>query len=82
MTKQSPQSVVADYLLLDSAGTVLVELKDCRFRGVQLMRSAALLPASYEFQPFLMPLKDTTKASPIAEPAALVSNAVEFLKKS
>ncbi len=80
ITKQSPQSVVADYLLMDSEGRVLVELKGCRFRGVQLMRSAALLPACYEFQPFLMPLKDATKPSPVAEPAVLVANAVEFLK--
>ncbi|WP_299876191.1 type I polyketide synthase [uncultured Cocleimonas sp.] len=80
VTKQSPQSVVADYLLLDSDGAVLVELKDCRFRGVQLMRSAALLPACYEFQPFLMPLNDSASVSPVAEPAVLVSNAVEFLK--
>ena len=80
ITKQSPQSVLADYLLLDSHGTVLAELKDCRFRGVQLTRSSAMLPASYEFKPLLMPHLEAGKQSPVSEPAALVSHALDFLK--
>ena len=78
--KQSPQSVVANYLLLNSTGDVLVELQNCRFRGVQLMRSKATLPSTYEFRPLLMPHVDSSKASPMPEPALLVSHAVDFLK--
>lgn len=77
--KQSPQSVVANYLLLNSTGEVLVELKNCRFRGVQLMGSKASLPSTYEFQPLLMPHMDSISTSPIPEPALLVSHAVDFL---
>jgi len=79
ITKQSPQSVLADYLLLDSQGAVLAELKHCRFRGVQLTRSASTLPASYEFKPMLMPLLEQGKQSPVPEPSALVSHALGFL---
>ena len=77
--KQSPQSVLADYLLLDSKGEVLAELKDCRFRGVQLNRSKASLPATYEFKPVVMPLSTIGELSTIPEPASLVSSAVDFL---
>jgi acyl transferase domain-containing protein/NADPH:quinone reductase-like Zn-dependent oxidoreductase/acyl carrier protein len=77
--KQSPQSVLAHYLLLDSKGLVLAELKNCRFRGVQLTRGSSMLPASYEFKPLLMPHLESGKLSPISEPAALVSHALAFL---
>ena len=80
IVKQSPQSVVANYLLLNSSGDVLAELKNCRFRGVQLTRSKASLPSSYQFSPFLKPKLDTRIVSPMPEPAALVSHAVDFLK--
>jgi len=80
ITKQSPQSVLADYLLLDSKGSVLAELIDCRFRGVQLTRSSSTLPASYEFEPLLMPHLVAGKKSSVPEPAALVSHALDFLK--
>ena len=79
--KQSPQSVVADYLLLDSHGEVLAELQNCRFRGVQLVHSSAKAPASYEFKPWLLPYLEQGKSSPIAEPAALVSHAVTYLEE-
>jgi len=82
--KQSPQSVVADYLLMDAFGNVLAELKNCRFRGVQLTRSASSLPSMYEFVPRLMPLlegqTDSEKQSPVSEPASLVSHALDFLR--
>ncbi len=77
--KQSPQSIVANYLFLNNVGEVLVELKNCRFRGVQLMRSKASLPSTYEFKPLLMPHYDQTSSSPMPEPALLVSHAVGFL---
>ncbi len=80
ITKQSPQSVLADYLLLNTKGEVLAELKNCRFRGVQLTRSVATLPASYEFRPLLMPYIEAGKQSPVSEPAVLVSHALSFLK--
>ncbi len=79
IVKQSPQSVLADYLLLDSEGNVLAELKNCRFRGVQLTRSSSTLPASYEFKPLLMPYVESGNFSPMPEPAALVSHAYSFL---
>jgi len=78
--KQSPQSVVANYLFLNNAGEVLVELKNCRFRGVQLMRSKASLPSTYGFKLLLMPHLDQSIISPMPEPALLVSHAVGFLK--
>ncbi len=79
--KQSPQSVLANYLLLDSEGEVLAELINCRFRGVQLTRSAQMLPATYEFKPVIMPYL-SGKHSPVAEPVALVSRAIDFLKRN
>ncbi|MEE9325724.1 MAG: SDR family NAD(P)-dependent oxidoreductase [Cocleimonas sp.] len=78
--KQSPQSVVADYLLLDSTGEVLAELKNCRFRGVQLVQSKAKVPTSYEFKPWLLPFLKAGKSSPISEPAALVLHARTYLE--
>jgi NADPH:quinone reductase-like Zn-dependent oxidoreductase/acyl carrier protein/short-subunit dehydrogenase/SAM-dependent methyltransferase len=78
--KQSPQSVVADYLLLDSTGEVLAELKNCRFRGVQLVQSKAKVPTSYEFKPWLLPFLKAGISSPISEPAALVSHARSYLE--
>ncbi|MCL4114250.1 UNVERIFIED_CONTAM: hypothetical protein GTU68_038127 [Idotea baltica] len=77
--KQSPQSVVANYLFLNSKGEVLLELKNCRFRGVQLMRSKSSLPATYEFKPLLMPHIDEYSTSPMPDPAAMVAHAVDFL---
>ena len=81
IVKQSPQSIVANYVFLNSNGEVLVELKNCRFRGVQLMRSKSSLPATYEFKPLLMPHLDQGQDSPMPEPALLVSHAVDFLNK-
>ncbi len=78
--KQSPQSVLANYLLLDDKGAVLAELRQCRFRGVQLNRSSQLVPGSYQFKPIVMPLLNTGKQSSIAEPVALVANAFKFLE--
>ncbi|MEE9446013.1 MAG: SDR family NAD(P)-dependent oxidoreductase, partial [Cocleimonas sp.] len=78
--KQSPQSVVADYLLMDAYGAVLAELNDCRFKGVQLTRSASTLPASYEFKPLLMPILEAGKQSPVSEPVSLVAHALDFLR--
>ncbi len=82
--KQSPQSVVADYLLMDAFGHVLAELKNCRFKGVQLTRSASSLPSTYEFVPRLMPLlngqNDSEKLSPMSEPASLVAHALDYLR--
>lgn len=77
--KQSPQSVLADFYLLDDQGKVLAELKTCRFRGVQLTRSASTLPASYDFMPLLMPHLDKGSFSPMPEATALVVAAQEFL---
>ena len=77
--KQSPQSVLADFYLLDDQGKVLAELKTCRFRGVQLTRSASTLPASYEFKALLMPHLLKGNASPMPEATALVVAARQFL---
>ena len=82
INKQSPQSVLADYLLLNADGEVLAELKACRFRAVQLTRSRAVLPASYEFKPLLMPYQISGQHSSVPEPAALVTHAVEFLGRN
>ena len=79
--KQSPQSVLADYMLLDSAGNVLAELRNCRFRGVQLSRSVQTLPAAYEFKAVVKPHLLPARQSAVAEPVALVSRAIEYLKE-
>ena len=78
--KQSPQSVLADFYLMDGQGQVLAELKTCRFRGVQLTRSASTLPASYDFKPLLMPYLDAGSFSPMPEATALVMSAQEYLE--
>ena len=78
--KQSPQSVLANYRLLDSEGEVLAELLNCRFRGVQLTRSAQTLPACYDFKAVIMPYL-AGKQSPVAEPVALVANGLNFLEQ-
>jgi len=77
--KQSPQSVLANYLLLNHDGEILAELTNCRFRGVQLTRSASTLPASYVFKPLLQPYFEPGKYSPVPEPAALISRAKQYI---
>jgi acyl transferase domain-containing protein/acyl carrier protein len=57
IVRQSPQSVVANFSLLDSAGNVLAELLACRFRGVQFSHSGSKDPASFVFRKVLMPAK-------------------------
>ena len=80
--KESPQSVLANYLLLDSTGKVLAELMNCRFRGVQLTRSSQLSPACYQFTPIVMPRLFLDRQSSVAEPVALVASAVTFLESN
>jgi len=62
--KQSPQSVVADFILYNPQGECLAELHDCRFRAMQLKRSQHTIPSSYTFQAQLMPLYATPETAP------------------
>ncbi len=82
--KQSPRSVLADFLLLDAAGKVLAELQACRFRGVQFARSRQSEPATYEFVPFLKPLVQAGAVTPLITPPlaipALVEAAMAYLQ--
>lgn len=64
INKQSPRSVVADFLLLDQDGAVLAELQACRFRAMQFSRKQQA-PDLYEFIPWLKPLKTTGQLAPV-----------------
>ncbi|CAG0896286.1 unnamed protein product [Cyprideis torosa] len=73
--KQSPRSVVADFLLRDHEGVVLAELRACRFRAMQFARQQQA-PAWYEFIPWLKPLPEVGGVAPplpLAEIATRVS---------
>lgn len=74
--KQSPRSVTADFLLLDSVGNILAELENCRFRGIQFGRSRHTEPTTYAFTPYLLPrITDTSGLSAIHMDALLAETA-------
>lgn len=77
--KQSPQSVLANFYLLNRAGNVLVELSGCRFKGVQFAQSRIIDPATYEFKQWLMPQKHQLSNSPKQPLKTLVRQAQKFL---
>ncbi len=77
--KQSPQSVVADFSLLNDDGVVLVELHACRFKGVQFAHSRSVDPATYEFSRLLMPQRHKQTSSPEFKPHHLATEAHAFL---
>lgn len=63
--KQSPRSVVANFVLTDHVGTVLAELENCRFRGVEF-NSQSQAPGLYHFEPILLPRVPTPSALGVA----------------
>ena len=77
--KQSPQSVVADFSLLNDDGVVLVELHACRFKGVQFAHNRSVDPATYEFSQLLMPQRHKQSVSPEFQPQNLAKEAHSFL---
>ncbi len=77
--KQSPQSIVADFLLLNKKGEVLVELQACRFKGVQFAQSRVVDPATYVFNPLLMPHKKQQLLSPKQDLNKLAKHVQDYL---
>ena len=77
--KRSPQSVVADFLLLNKKGDVLVELHACRFKGVQFAQSRVVDPATYVFNPVLMPQKSQQLISPKLDLPDLSNHVKKYL---
>ncbi|HHL19621.1 MAG TPA: SDR family NAD(P)-dependent oxidoreductase, partial [Thiothrix sp.] len=76
--KQSPQSVVADFILYNQQGECLAELRDCRFRAMQLNRNQHITPSRYTFQAQLMPLYATPEAAPITSLTAIKTAVLEY----
>jgi acyl transferase domain-containing protein/acyl carrier protein len=56
LKKQSPRSVVADFVLWDAQGEAVAELSNCRFRAVQFARSRKTEPELFEFIQIPKPL--------------------------
>ncbi len=77
--KQSPQSVVADFLLLNAEGEIHTELRNCRFKGVQFTQSRQQDPASYVFNPWLMPQKSQQAIVPKYDLTQLAQHLKNFL---
>jgi len=77
--KQSPRSVVADFLLLDQDGGVVAELQRCRFRAMQFTRGQQQKAGLYEFVPWLKPLNTGGQVSPALDVDKLAQQVVTTL---
>nr|CAA6829784.1 MAG: Capsular polysaccharide biosynthesis fatty acid synthase WcbR [uncultured Thiotrichaceae bacterium] len=77
--KQSPRSVVADFILLDQQGDVVAELQRCRFRAMQFTRGTQQKAGLYEFVPWLKPLNTAGQVSPVLDLDALAAQVSDRL---
>ena len=64
LKKQSPRSVLADFVLWDEQGGVIAELLNCRFRAVQFARARKTEPELYEFIKIPKPLVTGFEVTP------------------
>lgn len=64
LKKQSPRSVLADFVLWDEQGAVVAELINCRFRAVHFARTRQTEPELYEFIKVPKPLVTGFDAAP------------------
>jgi acyl transferase domain-containing protein/NADPH:quinone reductase-like Zn-dependent oxidoreductase/short-subunit dehydrogenase/acyl carrier protein len=79
--KQSPRSVVANFVLTDHAGAVLAELENCRFRGVEF-NNQSQAPGLYSFEPILLPRLPAPNAISVATLVPLAQAALESQAKT
>ncbi len=77
--KQSPRSVLADFLFLDERGQVVAELINVRFRGMQFIRQQ-LDPAVYQFVAVPKPLALDEQQTPALTYTALFAAANDLLQ--
>ncbi|MEZ5536432.1 MAG: SDR family NAD(P)-dependent oxidoreductase [Thiolinea sp.] len=78
--KQSPRSVVADFLLRGADGAVLAELQRCRFRAMQFSRQQQA-PDLYEFIPWLKPLRGSVQSTPLIEVDTIAERVAAVLQE-
>ena len=79
LKKQSPRSVLADFILWDEQGAVVAELINCRFRAVQFARHQKAEPELYEFIKVPQPLVTGLELAPQVELQAVVQVAQQAL---
>lgn len=79
LNKQSPRSVLADFILWDEHGAVVAELINCRFRAVQFARTRKAEPELYEFIKIPQPLVTGLELTPPFELKALAEAAKQAL---
>lgn len=79
LKKQSPRSVLADFVLWDEQDAVVAELINCRFRAVQFARTRKTKPELYEFIKAPKPLVTGLESAPKFELHRLVQAAQQAL---
>ena len=78
--KHSGRSVVADFAVLDAQGHCLVELENCRFRGVQLGRNRHGDIPTYAFTPIPLPQAHTPLPTTRLNLPDLLAQATAYLQ--
>lgn len=85
VTQQNPRSIVANFLVLDSAGQILAILKAIRFRRVKLTQTTDFEPSTFMFQTKLMPHMNPASPSPTPsylEIPSLIGSSLPLQKES
>lgn len=80
LKKQSPRSVLADFVLWDEQGKVVAELTNCRFRAVQFARSKQAEPELYAFIKIPKPLVTSNDLTPTINIKQLIQAAEQTLE--
>lgn len=80
LKKQSPRSVLADFVLWDEQDKVVAELVNCRFRAVQFARSRQTEPELYEFIKIPKPLVTRSDLAPAINIKPLIQAAEHALE--
>ncbi|EUC14754.1 type I polyketide synthase [Paraburkholderia hospita] len=76
---RSPHSVVASFEFIDAQGEIVVRLRDCRFRRVDLTGRRHAAPARYAYLLEAKPLSGELSAGSLPSPAVLVERAAVAL---
>ncbi|HPY41607.1 MAG TPA: polyketide synthase dehydratase domain-containing protein, partial [Thiolinea sp.] len=79
LKKQSPRSVLADFIFWDEQGRVVAELLNCRFRSVQFARARKTEPELYEFIKIPKPLVTGFELAPAINFRSLIQAAEQAL---
>ncbi|TXH66924.1 MAG: SDR family NAD(P)-dependent oxidoreductase [Thiothrix sp.] len=80
LKKQSPRSVLADFVLWDEQGELVAELLNCRFRAVQFARTRQTQPELYEFIKIPKPLVTQADLTPAINIKQLIQAAEQVLE--